>query len=120
VNRGGICIFEMISETTKRALEVECRRLCEAWGLRRAYFAQVLGPRRHFLAGYGPMEADRPEPLRLSESLVLLWHGELTVEAREALRYDLEATVRRVERELADREAAGPEGDGCIDEKGNT
>ena len=91
----------MITEATRRALEAKCKALCDAFALECAYFAQVLGPRRHYLAGYGEMKPEKPTQLLLSAHLALFWHGSLRKEAEADVRSRLDRTVRRVEQDLA-------------------
>jgi len=98
----------MITEATRRALEAKCKALCDAFALECAYFAQVLGPRRHYLAGYGEMKPEKPRQLLLSAHLALFWHGSLGREAEADVRTRLDGTVRRIERDLANEAAELP------------
>ena len=96
----------MISEATRQILQSKCLALCEAFWLDCAYIAQILGPRRHYLAGYGAPTTSTPGQLRLSKDIVLFWHGDLSQEARLAFRNDLADTVRDIEREVTGKNAA--------------
>lgn len=96
----------MISEATRQILQSKCRALCEAFSLDCAYIAQVLGPRRHYLAGYGSPGVAAAGQMSLSDDLVLFWHGALSQEAMSAFRSDLTDTVRGIERELTAKDAA--------------
>lgn len=82
-------------------MKAKCKALCDAFALECAYFAQVLGPRRHYLAGYGEMKPEKPRQLLLSAHLALFWHGSLGKEAEADVRTRLDGTVRRVEQDLA-------------------
>ncbi|AEH44374.1 hypothetical protein Thein_0492 [Thermodesulfatator indicus DSM 15286] len=50
---------------------------CREFGLKRVYFAEVLGKRRHFLAGAGEVTFEPPQSAKLSGDLVVFWEGEL-------------------------------------------
>lgn len=98
----------MITEATRRVLEAKCKALCDDFALECAYFAQVLGPRRHYLAGYGEMRPGQPRQLLLSAHLALFWHGSLGKKAEADVRTRLDGTVRHIERDLATKEDGLP------------
>ena len=90
----------MMNSDTKKAIIAECKALCERFGLDQAYLAEPVGPRRHYLAGYGPSVTERPQQLRLSDSLVLFWQGELSDEGCAECRQCLQALTKRLQEEL--------------------
>ena len=89
-------------------MEAKCKALCDDCALECAYFAQVLGPRRHYLAGHGEMKPGKPCQILLSAHLALFWHGSSGKEAEADVRNRLNGTVRRIERDLANRDAGLP------------
>ena len=91
----------MISESTRQILQRRCKTLCQTHSLGIAYVAQVLGPRRHYLAGYGLPTAEPTGRLSVSDDIVLFWQGDLTEQAGLAFCDDLKDTVFSIERELA-------------------
>ncbi len=92
----------MITPSTRQAVEAACQALCEAFALEGAYVVRVLGPRRHYLAGYGEIKPGKPGQWPLSKSVALFWHGRLGKDAEADVRARLEETVRLVERDMAD------------------
>jgi len=90
----------MLSDTTRKALADRAELICRKYKLRRAYFAQVLGKRRHFLAGFGEADYSRPEQMVLGHNIALFWHGELNEEARQAVMDSLGKLARTAGAEL--------------------
>ncbi len=93
----------MLSSPIKRLLEQRCKDLCDRLGVSQVYVASVLGRRRHFLAGYGQPLPSQPEQMSLSPHLVVFWHGNLSEQARESLKTDLQRLTGFLEREIAGR-----------------
>ncbi len=83
----------------KTATDV-CRSVCEAYGLHQAYFAEIIGPRRHYLVGCGEPTTEQPSQLALSERIAFFWCGELPPGQRDALRERLQGLAERLEDEL--------------------
>lgn len=84
----------------REAVEHECRRLCERYGLSQAYVAEIVGRRRHFLAGYGRPSADKPQQMRLSEKVALFWHGNIPGEAQPDCARELRNLAERLEKNM--------------------
>jgi len=84
----------------KEFLRELARRACRRFDLSRVYFAEVLGRRRHFLAGAGEETFLAPESAPLSEKLVVFWEGELKnqEEFLEFLRQEITGQAPRPER----------------------
>ncbi len=90
----------MITPSTEKRIITECCNLCETFRLDQAYLAQKVGPRLHYIAGYGAPSLDKPEQLPLSHNLVLLWHGVLPPEAKDICQRQFDALMKRIEEEL--------------------
>ena len=99
----------MLPSPITRLLEQRCKDLCDRLGLAQVYVTYVFGRRRHYLAGYGQPLPSQPEQMSVSPHLVVFWHGELTKQARESLKTDLERLTDFVERQLAGRGRADSE-----------
>jgi hypothetical protein len=96
----------MIAPSTRNEAIRECRKLCERFGLSQVYLAEIVGSRRHYLAGYGEATFDQPEQCRLSEKIALFWHGTSSPEMPALCRVHLRGLTARLERELQTREEA--------------
>jgi len=83
----------------REALGEECRRLCERYGLTQAYVVEIVGLRRHYLAGYGRPTMDKPEHLPLSEKIALFWHGTVPAEEQAGCTHELQDLAERWEKE---------------------
>ncbi|MFP4502120.1 MAG: hypothetical protein ACLFTT_14050 [Candidatus Hydrogenedentota bacterium] len=90
----------MISPDAEDQIITQCRQLCARFELDQAYIAQAVGPRRHYLAGYGNTADDKPHQLQLSDSLVLLWQGYLSEAGCTECQRCLRALAQRIEEEL--------------------
>ena len=93
----------MLSSPIKRLLEQRCKDLCDKLRVAQVYVASVLGRRRHYVAGYGQPEPSQPEKMAISPHLVVFWHGNLTEQARESLKTDLQRLTGFLEKEIAGR-----------------
>jgi len=78
----------------------ECRRLCETFGLQQAYLAEIVGRRRHYLAGYGQPSLDKPQQIALSGQVALFWHGPMPPESYAGCRRMFHSLIERLEHEL--------------------
>ena len=87
----------MIDDETRELLESTCRSLCDRFELTCVYFARILGPRRHYLAGWGEAVPDRPAQRALTEDLALFWQGDWSTDAQDSVRAELAAVVERVQ-----------------------
>ncbi len=101
----------MPSHPTRRLIEQRCKDLCDRLGLAQVYVAQVIGRRRHYLAGYGCPLPDQPERMSLSSHLDVFWHGNLTEPTRKSLKADLKKLTAFVEERIAATVSTHPEGD---------
>ncbi len=91
----------MIPPSTEQRIVAQCRELCKSFGLDQMYLAEVVGPRRHYLAGYGRPSLNRPEQLQLSAKVALLWHGAMTPAMQNACKDHLQPLIERLEHELS-------------------
>lgn len=82
-------------------LKAACSDLCARFNLDQAYFARILGPRRHYLAGSGAPAAARPRQLQVSPDIAFFWHGEL----HPVHRQQLEQAVKDIARDIQIMEA---------------
>ena len=87
-------------------IEFHCRDLCERFHLQQVYLAQVLGPRRHYLAGYGQTVPGRPQQLALTANLVMFLHGALSTTVLKHIRKESKEWAVRVQEELTAAEKA--------------
>ncbi len=72
---------------SKSFLQQLAYKACERYSLKRVYFAEILGKRRHFLAGAG-QEAFLPlKCAALKGSLMVFWQGELPCAEEEFLAF---------------------------------
>ena len=91
----------MLTPYLEKTAVSECRHICEAFGLQQAYFAEIIGPRRHYLAGHGTPTPEQPSQLALSERIAFFWCGALPAEEHNPLKRRLTGLAERLERELA-------------------
>lgn len=90
----------MLSEKTKMLLTSAAKKACEDFGLYKVYFAQHLGRRRHYLAGYGKEMFMHPDKAVLTEKISVFWEGKLLGERKKALVEALRPIAEQVEKEL--------------------
>lgn len=103
----------MTRRSTENMIMMECRKFCETFRLDQVYLTEAVGPRRHYLGGYGHPSADKANRLRLSDRIVLFWHGSLPREAGDLCkRYFLNLTDR-LERELSSPEETECDNPSC-------
>lgn len=91
----------MLSALTTQEIVLECRAFCERFRLDQVYLAEVVGPRRHYLGGYGRPSLDKAEQLPLSGKIMLFWHGSPSPGAQEDCKKHFSSLAERIERELA-------------------
>ncbi len=101
----------MPSHPTRRLIEQRCKDLCDRLGLAQLYVTQVIGRRRHYLAGHGCPLSDRPEQMSLSSRVDVFWHGNMTEPARKSLKADLKKLTAFVEELIDATQSSHPEGD---------
>ncbi|MBN2309889.1 MAG: hypothetical protein JXR94_13020 [Candidatus Hydrogenedentes bacterium] len=89
-----------ITEHDKARLTDVSRALCDEFDLDRLYFTQVLGKRRHFLAGCGHEGFVPSGHMGLSENLAVFWQGPLPERAQQELRTRLAPIVADIEKDL--------------------
>jgi len=92
----------VLASPITRLIEQRCKDLCGRLGLAQVYVTQILGRRRHFLAGYGRPLPCKPEQMLLSPHLIVFWQGELAEPAREILRTNLQNLTDFVEQQLVE------------------
>lgn len=79
---------------------MECRKFCESFRLDQVYLAEVVGPRRHYLGGYGRPSLNKAGQLWLSDKIMLFWHGLLPVEIQDVCKRHFRHLIDRLEGEL--------------------
>jgi hypothetical protein len=84
----------------KAMLAHVCRQVCEEFALEKAYFAEVLGQRRHYLAGHGQEGFVRAEHMPLDGDMAFFWQGHLTEGAQRRLRAALAQLMADLDEEL--------------------
>jgi len=90
----------MLTPETKNVLEKTARELCRKNHLIQVYFAQPLGRRQHYLAGYGEENYTSTEHLVLSKNLALFWQGILSEEEKWLIQCNLIPLAEIVEHEM--------------------
>ena len=98
----------MLSPVTEKRVRETCQQLCERLGLEKLYLAETVGPRRHYLAGYGDSSVERPHQFQLSDKITVLWCGILSQEKKECFIRSLRTLVEQVERELPTNTPCNP------------
>lgn len=101
----------MPSHPTRRLIEQRCKDLCDKLGLAQVYVTQVVGRRRHYLAGHGSPLPGQAEQMSLSPHLVAFWHGNLTEQTRESLKADLQRLTEFLENQVAAHKSVHPKGE---------
>jgi hypothetical protein len=96
---------------TKRSIEQRCKDLCDRLGLAQVYVAQVVGRRRHYLAGHGDPLPGQAEQMSLGPHFVVFWHGNLSESTRKSLKADLQELTAFFEEQAAAPESPQPERD---------
>jgi len=91
----------VLTPQTKTALENTAKNICRQHHLSQFYFAQSLGPRRHYLAGYGQQTFNPAQHLTLSENVVVFWQGTLPDQARTLIKQALRPIAQMIEREIS-------------------
>lgn len=94
---------------TKRLIEQRCKDLCDSLGLAQVYVAQVVGRRRHYLAGYGYPLPGQAQQMPLSSHFVVFWHGNLGELTRESFKASLKGVTAFLEKELVACESSTKE-----------
>jgi len=84
----------------KRLIEQRCKDLCDSLGLAQVYVAQVVGLRRHYLAGHGCPLPGPAEQMSLSPHFVVFWHGSLSESTRESFKAALEELTTFLKKEV--------------------
>jgi hypothetical protein len=95
-----------ITESTRRMLEIKCREICQVYGLGQVYVAEVIGPCRRYLAGYGRPEWAKPQHMALTPDLAMFWYGQLSTTVRDNIKNEFEQLMVRAKIELAVMEVA--------------
>jgi len=90
----------MLTPKTKNLLKKTARELCRKNSLTQVYFAQPLGRRQHYLAGYGEENYTSTEHLVLSQNLVIFWQGILSEEVKLLIQCNLIPLAEIVEHEM--------------------
>ena len=90
-----------MTEKTILFLEEISRRICEKYKLENVYFTQIIGKRRHHLAGCGKEVVLPAEQMELSGNISVFWQGNLTGDLANLLREELAPVAERLEKELA-------------------
>jgi len=83
----------------KSFLQELAHKACERYSLKRVYFAEVLGKRRHFLTGAGQESFLPSKSAALKGNLVVFWQGELPCAEEEFLNFLKEEINRGLCRE---------------------
>ncbi len=90
----------MLVFKTQQELKMLCQTLCQEYNLQSFYLAQIIGKRRHFLAGSGVECFSGVNRLNITEGITMFWQGRLTEIKAKLLAYQLVPLARRIEKEL--------------------
>ena len=90
----------MITPATEKRIITECKRLCETLALDKVYLVETIGPRRHYLAGYGDTILEQPHQIQLTYRIAVLWYGALHQDQENFFIRSLCALTEQVECEL--------------------
>lgn len=95
----------MITPLIEKTIIAKCRAICEIFRLEQVYLAEIAGPRRHYLAGFGRSSQSNPGQLHLSDKVALFWHGALPSEAQHICKRFFYLLTECLEEELTATEA---------------
>lgn len=107
----------MITLATEKRIIAECRHLCETLGLDKVYLAETVGPRRHYLAGYGDTVLEQASQIQLTYRIAVLWYGVLHREQEAFFFRSLCALTEQVERELEEGVSSIQQAADCRNQK---
>jgi len=90
----------MLSDETKKYLRELARQVCEQYGASRAYFAQKIGNRRHFLEGWGVENFQPAIEIDLDDGYVLFVKAKLTNEQIDEIRENIASEIVDLDADL--------------------
>jgi len=91
----------MVTAPTEQKIIAACREISETYGLEQVYLTEIVGPRRHYIAGYGLPSLERAGQVQVSDRLILFWHGTLSPEMQETCKTKFTPLVAGIEQELS-------------------
>ncbi len=90
----------MLTASSKKELKKNAEKIVKTYNLYNFYFAQMLGNRRHYLAGYRQQNFSDTESLSLTKKIEVFWQGNLTPRSIAAIKEILIPILKKIEKQL--------------------
>jgi hypothetical protein len=90
----------MISGKDKKLLEDKCREICKEYNLGQAYFTRSLGPRRHFLAGFGKACFEEQQTIAFDSGIMFFAFGNIAEKDIKKIKTELAGIVHTMKERI--------------------
>ena len=90
----------MLTHDTMNNIFAFLQAVCQEHHLNRAYFAQKIGKRRHFLVGYGDEKFLENNHFDITDTIVFFWQARSNSFDIQMIKTDLLVVAKQLEQEL--------------------